>query len=54
MPSAYWQLVAPRGGYYVWHSTDGTYQVTRTKTPPDTTAGYHNLDSLLRLKGILK
>lgn len=54
MKRPYWQFVGIRGGYHVWHSRDGTYQVTTTKTPPDTTAGYHSLDSLLKLKGVLK
>jgi len=48
----YWTFLKTVGKYNVWTSPDGYFQVTQTKTPPDSTAGYKELDSLLSLKGI--
>lgn len=47
-----WELVEVRGAYRIWRSPWGTYQATRGATPPDTTAGYYNLQTLLKLKGL--
>lgn len=47
-----WKLIEVRGGYHIWQSPDGAYQATKSARPPDTTAGYYQLNSLLRLKGI--
>lgn len=51
----YWAFVKIAGDYNVWYSKkDQVYQVTKTKAPPVHTAGYHNLESLLKLKGVKK
>jgi len=51
---SYWTFLKTVGEYNVWTSSDGYFQVTQSATPPDTTAGYKNLDSLLKLKGITR
>lgn len=48
----YWQYHDFVGGYYIWRSPDNSYQVTKGPTPPDTLAGYYNLQALLRMKGL--
>lgn len=52
MQKGYWVFVETRGEYNIWRSQDGYYQITKGSTPPDTTAGYRVLDSLLKLKGL--
>lgn len=47
----YWRIVERADGYVVWKSRDGAYQVTKGHQPPDTTAGYHSLELLKKLKG---
>jgi len=49
--TGYWTLIKKHGDYYVWKSTDSTFQLTRNPVPPDTVAGYHSLEALLKLKG---
>jgi hypothetical protein len=51
MPT-YWKFVETRKEYNIWKSKDGFFQTTKAATPPDTTAGYAILDSLLKLKGL--
>jgi hypothetical protein len=50
MQGSYWLLVRIENGYYIWQSPDKFYQLTRTNTPPSSTAGYKNLESIGRLK----
>ena len=40
--------------YTVWQHKEGHYQITVGQKVPDTNAGYPNLDSLLKLKGLKK
>lgn len=48
----YWTFLRTAHGYNIWQAPDGHYQVTKTKAPPVGTAGYHNLETLLKLKGV--
>ena len=52
MPFHYWKFLKVVKDHNVWYSQDGVFQVTKTKEPPSGTAGYHDLESLLKLKGL--
>ena len=50
--AAYWTFLKIVGQFNVWKSADGAYNLTQTRTPPVMTAGYYDLDALLRMKGL--
>lgn len=49
---AYWTFLFTEHKYNVWQSPDGYYQVTKTKAPPVSTAGYKDLNAIWKLKGV--